>query len=276
MNSLENMPSPTYRSRPSLMPSASLASAASLAKETSGGVFSQIASWSATTWIIIFLILALLGINVFTMFAKGSETLANIIDRVALLFKPLWDLVKKLLKFLGFSTLETVKQTANISATGVSTIAGKTAQTTTQVADTLEQQKVAEHEADVASSTSVVPATTGGATVQGKMQQTGSQIDYGQNQTTGMADARQNTLERALNDAEQHMNAHNNLIQDSGIEPNSAYSSIQPSTGESGYCYIGEERGYRTCAPVGVNDVCMSGDVFPTNDVCINPNLRVG
>ena len=192
------------------------------------------------------------------------------------MFKPLWDLVKKLLKFLGFSTLETVKQTANISATGVSTVAGKTAQTTTQVADTLEQQKVAEHEVDVASSTSVVPATTGGATVQGKMQQTGSQIDYGQNQTAGMADARQNTLERALNDAEQHMNTQNNLIQDSGIEPNSAYSSVQPSMGESGYCYIGEERGYRTCAPVGVNDVCMSGDVFPTNDVCINPNLRVG
>jgi len=25
---------------------------------------------------------------------------------------------------------------------------------------------------------------------------------------------------------------------------------------------------------VGVNDECMSGDVFPTNDVCVNPNLR--
>jgi hypothetical protein len=26
---------------------------------------------------------------------------------------------------------------------------------------------------------------------------------------------------------------------------------------------------------VGMNDTCMSGDIFPTSAVCVNPNLRV-
>jgi hypothetical protein len=68
--------------------------------------------------------------------------------------------------------------------------------------------------------------------------------------------------------------APNNMNNDE-VTPDDSLSSIQQSsTGKAGWCYIGEERGTRTCMRVGVNDTCMSGDVFPTQDVCINPNLR--
>jgi hypothetical protein len=43
---------------------------------------------------------------------------------------------------------------------------------------------------------------------------------------------------------------------------------------KSGFCYIGEGEGSRHCVSVTEKDVCMSGDVFPTMDVCINPKLR--
>ena len=46
------------------------------------------------------------------------------------------------------------------------------------------------------------------------------------------------------------------------------------SNSKAGYCYIGEDRGFRSCIEVGEGDVCMSGDIFPTQAVCINPNLR--
>jgi len=46
------------------------------------------------------------------------------------------------------------------------------------------------------------------------------------------------------------------------------------STTGPGYCFIGEEQGYRTCAEVGPNDICMSGNIFPTSDICMNPTLR--
>ncbi len=42
----------------------------------------------------------------------------------------------------------------------------------------------------------------------------------------------------------------------------------------SGFCYIGEDRGFRSCIEVGEGDVCMSGNIFPTDAICINPNLR--
>lgn len=44
---------------------------------------------------------------------------------------------------------------------------------------------------------------------------------------------------------------------------------------KSGYCFIGTDRGNRSCIYVGKGDTCMSGDIFPTMDVCINPKLRV-
>jgi len=43
---------------------------------------------------------------------------------------------------------------------------------------------------------------------------------------------------------------------------------------KSGYCFIGEDKGFRSCIEVGEGDICMSGDIFPTQAICINPNLR--
>lgn len=45
--------------------------------------------------------------------------------------------------------------------------------------------------------------------------------------------------------------------------------------GKKGWCFIGADKFSRTCAEIGVNDMCMSGEIYPTKDVCINPNLRV-
>ena len=63
----------------------------------------------------------------------------------------------------------------------------------------------------------------------------------------------------------------------STVQADDSYSSIQSSTrtGKSGWCLIGEDQGIRSCIEVGANDACMSGDIFPTNAVCVNPNLRV-
>lgn len=47
-------------------------------------------------------------------------------------------------------------------------------------------------------------------------------------------------------------------------------------SGKAGYCLVGEDRGIRSCVKVGEGDTCMSGNIFPSKDVCINPSLRVG
>jgi hypothetical protein len=44
---------------------------------------------------------------------------------------------------------------------------------------------------------------------------------------------------------------------------------------ENSFCYIGYESGQRECTNVFDGDVCMSGEIFPKLDICINPHLRV-
>ena len=40
------------------------------------------------------------------------------------------------------------------------------------------------------------------------------------------------------------------------------------------YCYVGNLGGKRSCAEINESDKCISGDVFPSEQICINPNLR--
>ena len=41
-----------------------------------------------------------------------------------------------------------------------------------------------------------------------------------------------------------------------------------------GWCYIGSEGGVRSCASLEEGVSCMSGEIFGSEEVCINPNLR--
>ena len=43
---------------------------------------------------------------------------------------------------------------------------------------------------------------------------------------------------------------------------------------KAGWCFVGEQKGFRNCVEVGENDKCLSGDIFPTSQVCVNPSLR--
>jgi hypothetical protein len=76
-----------------------------------------------------------------------------------------------------------------------------------------------------------------------------------------------NTMNRALNSAKQQHSSDQYTEDDTD-------SNIQKGVGKPGWCYIGTDRGVRTCAQVGVNDDCLSGDIFATSDICVNPNLR--
>ena len=65
---------------------------------------------------------------------------------------------------------------------------------------------------------------------------------------------------------------------DEGVPaPDEATSITQKgkTSGKAGYCLVGEDRGNRSCAYVNESDTCMSGNIFPSKDKCINPSLRV-
>lgn len=59
-------------------------------------------------------------------------------------------------------------------------------------------------------------------------------------------------------------------IPDNGLSK----TQLNNPTNKSGYCYIGEDRGFRSCIKVGEADNCVSQQIFPSQSICINPKLR--
>ena len=200
---------------------------------TSSSFFSQT---SIMTWIIIILILAILGFNVFFYLAKGTQTFSDI-------FGPI---IKYITGLFAYTSALITKQIVTGSATGTKAGVDIAAETVTgsidAVGNTAKQL--------------VMGADSSKTTI-------ASQPFLKKSIATIEADTLTNTLNRAPEDGNTY-------------EADDAISSIQASksSGKSGWCYIGEDRGFRSCIQVGENDKCMSGDIFPSHDICVNPNLR--
>tara|TARA_B100000900_G_scaffold383518_2_gene371514 strand:- start:187 stop:738 length:552 start_codon:yes stop_codon:yes gene_type:complete len=64
------------------------------------------------------------------------------------------------------------------------------------------------------------------------------------------------------------------LIPKNNPKPDMSTESSVQNPNNVEWCYIGKDRTYRSCARINKGDNCMSGDIFPTKDICINPSLR--
>lgn len=69
------------------------------------------------------------------------------------------------------------------------------------------------------------------------------------------------------------MKALDNAAQTEQYLADDASSNIQ-QTGKSKWCFVGDEKGTRNCVQLDESQTCMSGDIFPSRDVCINPKIR--
>ena len=54
---------------------------------------------------------------------------------------------------------------------------------------------------------------------------------------------------------------------------NSGNSMLQ-KRGKTSYCYVGTDRGFRSCIQMGDEDKCQSGEVYKDERMCRYPNLR--
>lgn len=206
------------------------------------------------TWLIVILILAFLGINVFSYLASGTKETVSIFGNI---FAPI-------LNLLGYETLETTKQTIQTSATGTKTGVDVVANTTTSAINTIENTATSaintiENRANTnirGNNASSSLSINNAQPVQNKMQM--------EKQINELDEFQQDHLQKALDDSSRP----------SEVRPDDSLSSIQKQTSKAGWCFIGEDRGFRTCTEIGVNDQCMSGDVFPSQEICMNPNLR--
>lgn len=188
------------------------------------GFFDSLKNINATTWVLIILILAFLGFNIFVYLAQGTKTITDF-------FAPL------IQKIFG-TTISITGQAVDVSAEGAKAVVAGTA-------NVLESGLTAVQDI----TPNKAPSTVGGQTI--------SQPQVNNTQ--------QSTLNKALNDSQ---------TQQTDYQAHEASSSLGDRTGQVGWCYVGEDRGFRSCAQVGANDTCMSGEIFPSNEICMNPSLR--
>ena len=149
-------------------------------------------------------------------------------------------IVDPIYKLFGYETSSTVKQTVKTSAKGANVAVDSTATATKQTIDYVE---------DIFDDT--LPS----------------------NNTT-MAQSKQNTT--VAQDKLNNRPVVNSNVTASNEDDNTLIiNSVTPKTsGSVGYCYIGEDRGHRSCADISDESLCMSGEIFPSRDICVNPNLR--
>lgn len=228
--------------------------------DTSSSDFFLNFTWQ--TWLIIILILAFLGINVFTYLEMGTEKIVDIFAPILTLF--------------GYQTLETTKQTINTSATGTKAGVDIVADTTTETINAIEDNAKSINNINSNNSSNensntkfnnnpvVGRRTTSSATL--KNSESIQDQQKMETQINELEDWQQQNLQKALNDASSS----------NGVKPDDSLSRIQASngSGKAGWCFIGEDRGFRTCSQIGQNDQCLSGDIFPSQEICMNPNLR--
>lgn len=203
-------------------------------------------NFTILSWIIIVLVLAFLGFNIFSYLAYGTQELADF-------FGPLTAQVLGVFAFLTGRTLE-------VAAEGTQNVVNATAYGSTAIIDASAEviDDGLDKVQDVARNVQAISQDP-----KFKIKP----IDLNIPEVDLMAN---NTLNKALNTSAQtrHISMDHDYVADE------SQSKIQRGGGKSGWCFIGEDRGFRSCVEVGPNDQCMSGDIFPTMDICVNPNLR--
>lgn len=201
----------------------------SLSTSNDSGFFDSLKNINITTWIIIILILAFLGFNIFAYLAKGTQNVADV-------FSPYME------KIFG-ATAAVTGQVVDVSAEGAKAVVGGTAGVVQSGLSTVQ---------DI--TPNVAPSSVKGQPINQQQLQSNYQGD-------------QSTLNKALNTAQTQQSSQQDY------EAHEASSSVH-SPGKAGWCFIGVDRGFRTCGEVGANDTCMSGEIFPSQEICMNPNLR--
>jgi len=212
-------------------------------------------SWK--TWIIIILILAFLGINVFAYLGKGINDMTTFL--------------KPILNLIGYKAVSTTEQTADVALTGAKAGAGLAAKVGTTGLD------VAASGIDLAAkgATTGINFVAGGTSdvIKGASNMIKGKIASSTLSTeTTVTQEKTQTQNQKINvvdddNVQKLQSALNDASRSSTVVPDSAQSSIQ-SAGKAGWCFIGEEKGTRNCSKVGANDKCMSNQVFDTNEQC--------
>jgi hypothetical protein len=113
------------------------------------------------------------------------------------------------------------------------------------------------------------------ATTTSKVETTSAKVDA----TSAKVDSTSEKIDNLDKKVDTLINTKTCDVKDSGVNKlNNKLNNMSPdkksTLSENAYCYIGYDNGQRECMEAYAGDVCMSGEIFPSLDICINPKLR--
>ena len=183
-----------------------------------------------------------IGLIVVILLFLGVNIFSYLGDLLQIIKDALAPLLKNILESFGYVVTETTKDVTQVAAAG------------------------AKLGIDVAAGT----VESGVNVIQGQLD-----LDQGSGQGQRLNPSQKNNLSKQASMSASLSSALADAEYNTEPLPDDATSSTQRNgSGKSGYCYIGEDRGFRSCIAIKEGDVCMSGEIFPTNAICVNPSLR--
>ena len=208
-------------------------------------------------WFVIIILLSLYGLNIFKYLAQGT-------DIITALISPFTYVIALLTGDTFKSTIQNISQGGQILIAELSKFFGDLIKFSSQFFSG--SLKVAEK-----SSVSAIDQLQSNI-IKDKTISTESKKSVKNEELEKELEYDTNTNERKINERSREISSEvkNSIDKKEKTAP----VPLQSNSNEYGYCYIGKTNNVRNCAKVSSKNKCMSGDIFPTMDLCINPNLR--
>jgi hypothetical protein len=253
---------------------------------------------SAMTWTIIILILAFFGLNIFKYLAGGTQVVSDILGNIML----------KITTFFSFITLGVFKQTIDTVSTGINSTVNATQNfVNSGVNNSLKYiskesnipftfQSLASNHPNLLSSSSSsssspssnssIPSLASSPSLNRNSIQGSSKSSL---LSTNIENKKQNNdslssgmscvnkPSKQLSKSDMNLAVNHNQTNNNSSCQNQTGGNYDPNdsmNNKSNWCFIGEQNNVRTCASVSSSNLCMSGDIFPSQEMCVNPNLR--
>jgi hypothetical protein len=228
-------------------------------------------------WLLIIILLALYGFNIFTYLAQGTDIITALISPFTYVFALLSGNTVK-------STIENSSDGGQILITGITKFFGgimlffsQLLTGTLEVAENSSVSAIDQLQSNIVKDK--INSGTTKKTNKANITQEVSEDNIDEENIDEENIDEENTEDKSLLRKERKLNERPYVesIEEKKLIQHKEETDPQPLQSDSnthGYCYIGTQNNTRNCAKVSSRNKCMSGDIFPTMDLCINPTLR--
>lgn len=245
-------------------------------------------------WFGILVLLAFLGFNIFKILSFVTDNIANIL--------------KPILSFFGILTIDTAQKTVDVASTGTKGLVNTSDNLITTGIDFINnisqnslsflKNRINANNVDLQTNIDTDDSDENDNDIKNNTK-IGETSKYNSSDVNKLSDfidnnfdnvnkfnssdnksCRANCSTKCNNESgSQYCNKHCDKYCDEVLpepEPVIDNSRVQSNkaSGKSGFCYVGEENGIRSCVKVTDKDVCVSGKVYHSKDICANPRLR--